>query len=331
MKKPIVLKGLEFNFDLKVAEKARKESRLLLLDIDFSELCDLNCRYCDRYDDRKIEDKTKLSYEETIELFQQAHSLGCKTVEIPGVGEPMLDPNFWKYLEAIHSLGMTTVIYTSAYGRKGALITEDSARYMKDLGVSVILKCESMIHSVQDSLVGCKGYSEVMERVLFILIKVGFNVPDVTHLGIHTVITNDNRNGVIDIFRFCRRNNIFPYVVSSIPDGNALRMGTVIMRDEAEKVLNEIKRIDLRENNVAYESVLPVAGGFYCRQIDIGMFVNLYGDIYECNGGGRYFGNIRDFGGLSSAWHSEPLKSLREKPQNGYCPVREKHWRSCAV
>ncbi len=326
MQKPIVLKGLEFNFDSNHSECARQNNQLLMLDIDFSELCDLNCSYCDRYDDRKAKAKTKLSQNEMRRFFRQAKDLGCGTIEIPGVGEPMLDPLFWDHIADIHSLGMTTVLYTSAYSHAGSLITDETARRLKALSVSVVLKYESMDHSVQDSLVRRDGFSKIAEQALMSSLKAGLNTPGVTQLGIHTVVTKDNRNDVLDIFRFCRANNIFPYIVSSIPDGNALRMGSVVSRNDALAVLKELENIDLTENGIQYQAALPVTGGFSCRQIDVGMFINLYGDLYECNAGGVHLGNIREYGSLADAWNSDRLRSLRTKAQNGFCPVRERYW-----
>lgn len=297
-----------------------------MLDIDFSELCDLNCSYCDRFDDRKAKNKKKLTRKEMQSIFRQAKELGCGTVEIPGVGEPMLDPLFWEHIEDISALGMATVLYTSAYSHDGCLITDETARKLKELNVSVVLKYESMSHDVQDALVRREGYSKVAEQALLSCLKAGLNMPGATQLGIHTVVTNDNRDDVIDIFRFCRANNIFPYVVSSIPDGNALRMGSVVARSDALNVLEEIMQIDKDENAIEYQATLPVAGGFSCRQINVGMFIDLYGDLYECNAGGKHLGNFRNFDSLKDVWHSTELRSLREKPQNGYCPVRERHW-----
>lgn len=40
---------------------------------------------------------------------------------------------------------------------------------------------------------------------------------------------------------------------------------------------------------------LPMAGGYKCRQVNVGLFVNLYGEVYDCNGLGRILaiGHIR--------------------------------------
>ena len=73
----------------------------------------------------------------------------------------------------------------------------------------------------------------------------------------------------------------------------------------------------------------PMAGGYRCRQVNIGMFVNLFGEVYDCNGLGRFIGHVRNTS-LADIWNAKFARHIREKDQNGFCLLRERVWRASA-
>ncbi|ACK71567.1 Radical SAM domain protein [Gloeothece citriformis PCC 7424] len=322
------LKGFEFNFDTKIAHQAMEKNQMLVLGLDFSPICHLNCSYCDRIEARK-KIRKELSLEQKIELIKEAKTLGCQTVEIPGAGEPLLDPHFWTYLEVIAQLDMIPLVFTSGYSKKGCLINDNVAKKLHDLGASIVLKFESMDKTIQDNMVRQKGYGEICYQTLDTLIKAGFTDTSPTRLGIHTVVTPHNIDDVLNIVRMSRQNNIFPYISPLIPGGNALDNdgSAIITREESLKILNVLAQLD-KTFGIDYTPTLPVSGGFVCNQINVGVFINLYGDIFECSAGESVLGNVIEVGGLKQAWNLESVKQRRLKPQNGYCPSRETYWDS---
>ncbi|WP_013320841.1 radical SAM protein [Gloeothece verrucosa] len=322
------LKGFEFNFDPQIAKKAMEKNEMLVLGLDFAPICHLNCSYCDRIEARR-KIRKELTVEQKVELIKEAKSLGCQTVEIPGAGEPLLDPHFWTYLETIAELNMIGLVFTSGYSKKGALINDYTAQKLNELGASIVLKFESMDTQVQDKMVRQKGYGESCYQTLQTLIEAGFTQSSPTRLGIHTVVTPHNIDDVTNILRMSRQNNIFPYISSLIPGGNALDNdgSAIITREESLNIIKILAEVD-KTFGIEYTPTLPVAAGFVCNQINVGLFINLYGDIFECSACESVLCNVIEVGGLKAAWNLEQVKQRRVKFQNGYCPTREAYWDS---
>lgn len=303
-----------------------RENKLLLLDIDFTSRCNLNCIYCDRQDylqdlkEKKKHPLEELTIDERKSIILEAKKLGCKTIEIPGAGEPLLDPHFWESIEFIREQDITPVVYTN-----GTLINRKIAHRLKSLGVSIVLKFNSLNHFTQDLLVGKNGYGEQVEKVLYLLMDEGFNKTTPTSLGVDIVITPINKKEIFPLFRFCRKNNIFPFCASLIPHGRAVKNNLAISKKEMLEIYKKARQIDKKEFGIKYRIQLPVIGGYVCRQINVGVFVNCLGKVYECNGMSYYLGNIREKA-LIEIWNSAFAREIRRNPQNGYCPVREEFW-----
>jgi radical SAM protein with 4Fe4S-binding SPASM domain len=66
-------------------------------------------------------------------------------------------------------------------------------------------------------------------------------------------------------------------------------------------------------------------GGFQCRQIKYGLYVDVKGDVWECNAGELHLGNIRQ-DKLKDLWLSKKALDFRKKWDCGNCHIREKYW-----
>jgi hypothetical protein len=55
------------------------------------------------------------------------------------------------------------------------------------------------------------------------------------------------------------------------------------------------------------------------------MFVNLFGEVYDCNGLGRLIGHLR-VDSVADVWTSKFAEAIRRPDQNGFCLVRERQW-----
>lgn len=314
-----LLRGIDFS--LEEVARAMKTNRMLLLDLDLPGRCDLNCMYCDRSQDRRNSKRKEMTHDERKSVIAEASALGCRTIEIPGAGEPLLDVGFMDYVKTAAERRLVPVIFTN-----GTQITSEGAAALHALGASVILKFNSTNRDVQDQLTGTHGFGTRSETALRTLMHAGFNSSDPTRLGVDMVITRLNKDDVLEVLRLCRRNNIFPYLAPLIPRGEALRYDLVLSKSETARVLELVQKADQGEFGIDYEIMLPVAAGYVCRQINIGMFVSLFGDVFDCNGMCRYLGNIRSQG-LAEIWNSEKALRIREQPQEGHCPIREEYWR----
>ena len=106
------LRGWDFSEEK--IEEAKKNNRLLMLDAETSNICNLSCSYCyrDEYGGHKrLEDEINLKRRER--LIDEAWDLGCETIKIVGAGEPLIDPDFFKQVEYISERGITPIVYTN--------------------------------------------------------------------------------------------------------------------------------------------------------------------------------------------------------------------------
>lgn len=315
-------KGTDYCKD--TIRRARENNRLLHLDLDLTGECKLKCFYCDRTPDRfsDVPNRVELTTEERKAIISEARALGATTVEFPGAGEPMIDEGFWDIVEHIHSLGMTTVLFTSGYH-----IDSFSAARLNELGVTIFLKYNNIDTAVQDRMVGVKGYGDKARNAMQLLLAEGFNNSIPTRLAIDVVVTPKyhDLDGVADLFRWCRDNNVHNYIMTLIPEGMADHASLLLEKERANKLIDMMRRIDEEEYGLRYEPSRPMGGGYRCRQVNCGLFVNLFGEVYDCNGLSRLIGHLkRDT--LSTVWSATYAEDIRKPDQDGFCLVRERQW-----
>jgi len=316
-----LLKG--WNFSEKEIQSTRKNNHLLLLDAETSNICNLNCPYCyrDEYTKKHIVLDNELTIKQRKKLIDEAKQLGCKAIKIVGAGEPLTDPKFFEQIEHIFHSGIIPVIYTN-----GILLTPEKAKRLYDLNCSIMLKFNSLKDEVQDELVGRQGYTKQRNKALQILIDAGFNKAKPTRLGFDSIIVKQNKGEIIDMLRFCRKNNIFPSFKTFIPTGGAIKLKKwEITKIELLDLYKKARLIDRKEFVIDYTLSLPYIGGFPCTQLYYGLFVDILGNVFPCPGSRVLLGNIKEKS-LLEIWNSKKAKQIRSVEYNS-CPPREKHWK----
>lgn len=315
-------KGTDYDSDM-VAD-ARKMDRMLHLDMDFTGECELKCFYCDRTPDRysDVPDRVELTTAERKDIIRQARALGATTIEFPGAGEPMIDPGFWEVLEYIHELEMTSVIFTSGWHLNAINVDR-----LHRLGATIFIKHNSDDVAIQDKMVGVQGYGKVANRALELLVERGFNEDIPTRMAIDMVVTPrfQNLDDIGRLFRWCRDNNVHNYIMTLIPEGMADHKTVLMEKARAQDLVEFMARIDRDEYGLEYVPRRPMGGGYRCRQVNVGLFVNLFGEVYDCNGLGRLLGHLRR-DDLSDVWSSAYAKLIRRPDQDGFCLLRERQW-----
>jgi MoaA/NifB/PqqE/SkfB family radical SAM enzyme len=306
-----------------VAE-ARAVGRMLHLDLDFTGECQLQCFYCDRTPDRynNVANRQELTTEERKDIISQAKELGATTIEFPGAGEPMIDPGFWEVMEHIHDLDMIPVIFTSGWH-----LNEIAIDRLYEVGATIFVKHNSDDPRVQDKMVGVKGYGEVATQALNRMVERGFASTIPTRLAIDMVVTPkfQDQDMIASIFRWCRDNNVHNYIMTLIPEGMADHKQVLFEKARADELIELMAEIDRTEYGLEYVPSRPMGGGYRCRQVNVGLFANLFGEVYDCNGLGRLLGHLRR-DSLADVWRSKFAQKVREPDQDGFCLLRERQW-----
>ncbi|MFH1439478.1 MAG: radical SAM protein [Candidatus Woesearchaeota archaeon] len=342
-----ILKGLDLT--TKQMDEALKKNLMLSVDIETSNVCNLNCKYCFR-DVYGTKDalKNELSLKQRLELIKQAKEGGCETIKITGAGEPFADNDIWPMIELSNKLGMWVMIFTN-----GSLLDDEKIERLYNMKVSLIVKCNSMDENKEDEMVGRKGYAKIRNTVLQKLIDKGFNkdisgntsdnqnkkseikgevergkirIGKITRLGRDLVITNINKDEVYDDLRWCRKNNVWPIFRPLMPIGAAVNVKEwEITKEETKEMYEKAREIDSKEFGIDYNLTLPYMGGVWCRQLHYAIYVNILGEAYPCTGSKKLLGNFK-FQTLKEIWNNNDAKKIRCTPYDS-CPLRESYWR----
>ena len=297
-----------WNFQKEEVSKARKEGKMLLLYMDTTAACDLYCVYCQARSGKAL--PNELLWEERKDVIDQAKNLGCETIHIAGQGEPTIDPLFWDCIRDIRTKRILPLVFTH-----GMHITDVIARQLFDLEVSIIIKVHSFDAKNQDWLVGVPGYSKKRDTVIQNLFNAGFNKAGPTRIGIDTVITQQNIREVPDIFRWARRNNVFPEIKTLL---SAHRGASKFVRGkmavppiDIQRLYHDLLKIDQDEFGYTWVPQPPYVA-WHCDFYYYHMYVNILGDIMPCVGfvPEKPLGNIRK-NSLEEIWNSSFMMKIR--------------------
>jgi radical SAM protein with 4Fe4S-binding SPASM domain len=320
MSKIPILKGLERTEEEKRLALARNQPLLLSLYLDTA--CNLDCIFC-FLDSGKSHKAEQLSLEEYKDLIQQGKDLGIKSTLFFGAGEPLLDKKLFPLIEYSNELGLYSVMFTNA-----SLVTEDIARRIKGLDLSVVTSIKSRNPQTLEELTNVRGSAEKIYRGFQYLLDVGLNETEPTRLGMDILLCQQVYDEVPELIRYCIDNNIHPMVESLLWMGRAVKNHDKLeLSNEQKQKLSERLRIEFPEllGERAYFD------GSACDLDHYTLFVNYNGDVWQCFSRGIVAGNTKRQG-LSEIWNSPSLKELREKPADAscdLCPGRKYNLEKC--
>lgn len=121
--------------------------------------CSFNCLHCGNKNAPAID--KKITLEEIKNILHSAHKkLGTKTLLLPGEGDPMLDKNLKEIIKTAYSLGITTVMFNTAY-----LITEDWAKFFKEHDVTLIISFTDYNEERYNNFVRKDAYDKVIKNI----------------------------------------------------------------------------------------------------------------------------------------------------------------------
>lgn len=326
--------------------------RMLNASIDLSNICNLNCPYCFNEEEssvRKVHFENELTFDEILLVLHDLSSIGAKTINIVGAGEPTIDPNFTRAIEAIVDQGMKPVIFTN-----GIRIASDFSMidFLHKKNACVVLKFDSVDEDIQDLVVGSVGYTRYRNQALENLKNAGFNSYEPTRLGLDTVVFKENLKDITKIHCFCRREGIFPIIADYIPTGrtangqftgfSAIRAMSESERfrvretlqppspEERQQLYAELLQIDTQEFGINRQDKTAYYSGGSCSQL-MGVYVDIRGDIWPCVARARKqrnklsfnpLGNIRQGDNPSSIWKYNPYMRHIRETYTGACPYK---------
>lgn len=308
---PPQLKGL--NFSKEEIKKAREANRMLMISVETSNICNLRCLYC--YTDAGVKKPDEMTMEEYRSVIDQAIDLGATRIGIAGAGEPLIDPNFYKILEYTQKKGLYMILYTNA-----TKITKELAKELFHQNITIVATMNSLKREVQNRL--CGGYSWVYDKMregLDNLLEAGFNQDSPTRVALDVFIIKECLHEIPDIFRFARKNNIFPFICRVFFLGRAKGKNLDITNNQFKELVYHLLKIDQEEFGYTWIPHPPFVAS-RCQLAYIHTVVGVDGNVRPCYGVFENAGNIRKQL-LEEIWNSEFLLRVRNMKENikGYC------------
>lgn len=274
-------------------------------------ICPWNCDFCFTEDPRhptKRRLRGELSLPDRLRLIDEAADLGARTINWVGAGEPTIDPDFWTIMKRIVSCGIVPIVYTEGTLR---LSRREFSQRLFDSGATVVLKVNSLVdHEYQNRIVyggvknrpGTVNYSLKRNRVIDLLMELGFADSTPTRLAFDTIITKHNLAEVPDIHRYARHNNIFVLFVHYLPSGRSSNGGEdAISQKQTVDVFERLEKIDRHEFGFAHRTDFPYAGGVPCSIRGLGLFTKITGEVFDCPGQLVSLGDLKHQS-LGSIW-----------------------------
>lgn len=280
--------------------------QLLTLDMDFGSRCSLNCPYCFRRSNSVDTSGRTMSFEDSVNLIDEAKSLGLRSVKFLGAGEPLENPRFLEFLKKLASDDIIPVIFTKTgilgddrsarflYGKDGITSSLDLAKCLFDLGASVVLGFNAFDAGIQAQMVGNgRDYMAKRDGALLNLVQAGFADSNPTRLALGVnPVTVQNIHEAAAIYEWARPRNMYAIVTPTMISGRAKGDAWRLMAPATESLIELYTRIYKYNlstglqtaSTLESDGLSPYAGGHPCNQVATGLYVTLSGVVLSCPG-----------------------------------------------
>ena len=269
----------KYDFSTDEMLKAAEEDRLLTCEIEFNRSCNYRCPYCyaaGKYENAALTDEMARS------AIRQVAALGARKIVILG-GEPLLCRDLKNYIELINSLGMGTEIFTNA-----SLINDQWADFFAGHDCRVVVKLNSLRPEIQEKLTGVPDSLNKALRAIDLLQKAGL---DENRLVASSVISTDNENEVVSLWKYLREHRIKPYLEIMTPQGRLLEHRQLeVGPHRIKEIFDEIAEYD-RSLGHDWDPQPPLVGA-KCLRHQFSCVVSANGDVTPCVGLTVKIGNV---------------------------------------
>jgi radical SAM protein with 4Fe4S-binding SPASM domain len=187
----------------------------------------------------------------------------------------------------ISSLGLQQILFSN-----GTLISRETADFLFENRVSMIIKCNSFKPEVQDLLTGVDGVSRNIKKGMEHLMAAGYP-GEQSMLGIQTVICRQNIGELPEMWTWARERGIIPYFEMLTKQGRArANMSLDVGMHETRSVFEKIEEIDRKRFGITWRS-RPTVVAFSCKRHLYSCLINSQGNVQPCTGIDIAIGNIR--------------------------------------
>ncbi len=234
--------------------------------------CNLKCLTCYvNAEDRTVAEEMEIK--ENEEIFRQLCSLGYASITLSG-GEPLLHPNIKEIIELSRKFFKTVNLNTN-----GILLDRNTAAFLKNQDVNIMVSLESFNPEINDSIRGSGVYSKVMQTLKY-LKEAGHD-----KITISMTLTNLNLSEVVKMHEFCVKEGFQEHYGVFVESGRG-RCNSDYLKvnagDQADTYFNLLReRSELEEANLKVPDFLTKCAT-YCGAIKSIVNIMPNGDVYPC-------------------------------------------------
>jgi radical SAM protein with 4Fe4S-binding SPASM domain len=293
------------------------QGELLSMEIEFSRLCNFRCSYC--YVPTAKELRNELSRREIKDVILQAKGIGARKIIILG-GEPSIYLHLEEMITFIREEGLAVEMFTNGSG-----VSQELARFLADAEVRVILKCNSLDETLQDTLAGKKGAYRIIQKALDNLREAGYPSSR-AFLALSTVICRQNIAELPKMWQWLRDQDIEAYFEIMTPQENAVHnTWLTVSPAELETLFTTLAAIDRDLYGRQWTPQPPLVGN-KCMRHQVSCVVTSAGDVMPCVGVTINIGNVRERKLADIIRGSEVIRDLKNYRQmiKGLCHSCEK-------
>jgi MoaA/NifB/PqqE/SkfB family radical SAM enzyme len=315
----------------------KNTSKMQSLWIEIPGICNLACSYCYACGGEKLNAMNLMDWNIYESILLQAKKAGIDSIGIPGAGESLLQANKVLTMQIIYKcaeLGIFVTLFTT-----GEFLYKEIVNELYKLPVEIMLKGNSLNPLLQDKFVSdfsrgriIEGFGAKRNSAIELLMDTRFNEENGCMKGFNrksrmamvTSIMTDHDGGIsnleeiVDILRFCRKNNIIFDCDSLLKRGRGANCSLCAEDQEVKTKLEELQKIDREEFRNIWELSQSYVGTI-CDRYMHHLYINQYGEIRPCIGAMDLdLGNIKNIS-LLDAWDSSEMHIIRNKRYRGKC------------
>lgn len=273
------------NFTPERIAETRRRKGLLSMELELSRECNLRCVYCYASSGKKL--SNELTRAEIDDALEQAIALGAQRIIVIGGGEPLLYPGVMQIMGSLREREVAVDLFTN-----GTLITPQVARELFAMGVSPVVKLNSLREQVQDELAAVPGTFRAIQEGLKNLTEAGYPREDAP-LGVETIVCRQNIDELPGMWVWARERNLVPYFEMITFQGRAKKqLNLNVSSDELLALFRQLSLIDRERYGLHWEPHPPIAA-LSCNRHEYSCTLNAQGYVQPCVGVDLYVGNIR--------------------------------------
>ena len=265
--------------------------------LEITDYCNFNCKWCFA-NASSIRQPVHMGLEDAKKIIGMLADAGTKQLTLSG-GEPTLHPHLRDIVSFANGRGMVVHMNTNGY-----ILTRKLASELRKAGLSQVqINIDSLDSGRHDSIRGRKGSFQRAVQALKNARAAGITCAS------QTVLTKDNENEIVEIFRFARSMGIQRCRVWDMtPSDGCARENSYMLPKNYLKSLQMLadfaystgaRSVEIGEPMFIphIRTKLDISGGYCVSAAGMIIYISTGGDVYFCCTTRKKMYNVFDVAG----------------------------------